>query len=355
MSDFRRYGIAVLVLSMVCMALGAANMPTVVSEFIFEKAPFRSCHASTVVELKDGGMLAAWFGGAGESHKGTGIWTSRKSPNGSWSAPVVVAEYPETACWNPVLYRDSKGALRLFFKVGSDERAWVGAYRISRDDGQTWGPIVYLPAGLLGPVRTKPIYLSNGALLAGSSVEAGMLRGDRKEQPYWAYTAWMEMSHDDGDTWTRYGPILYPGTNYSLIQPTEWEATPGHIVALFRSTEDIGKIAKATSNDGGKTWSAASATNLPNPDSGIDAVKMNDGRIALIFNDTSTSRSPINLAFSKDNGKTWGPAHVLEDTPGSEFSYPAMIQGKDGLLHMTYTWNRTHIKYVVVDPRTIRD
>lgn len=326
-----------------------AKIPVEVSEFVFEKAPFASAHASTILSLPNGDILSAWFGGSGESHKGTGIWIARKPAGGKWTAPEPVTDLPQTACWNPVLYRDSKGAIRLFYKVGPDERAWVGASRVSKDNGKTWGPVSYLPAGLYGPIRVKPIYLANGTLLAPTSVEAGMLRADKVEQPFWAWTAWMEISKNDGDTWQRFGPILFPGKNYGLIQPTVWETKPDHLVALFRSTEPIGAICKATSKDGGKTWTPATATQLPNPDSGIDTVKLKDGRVALIYNHTKQGRTPLNLAFSRDNAETWGTPYVLEDEPG-EFSYPAMIQTPDGKLHMTYTWNRKKIKYAVVDP-----
>jgi hypothetical protein len=228
------------------------------------------------------------------------------------------------------------------------EESWVGAYRTSLDGGKTWSEIVYLPAGLLGPVRNKPIILANGNILAGSSREAGMLRDESHPQPYWSLASWAELSEDGGKTWTIHGPIVYPGVNYGLIQPTLWESAPGHIEMLLRSTELIGYICESTSSDGGKTWSPAKQTSLPNPDSGIDAVRMNDGTIALVYNDTQHARSPLNLALSSDDGETWGSPYVLEDAPG-EYSYPAIIQSRNGKLHITYTWKRKRIKHVVID------
>ena len=103
------------------------------------------------------------------------------------------------------------------------------------------------------------------------------------------------------------------------------------------------------SSDGGHTWSDAKPTGLPNPNSGIDAVKMRDGRVALVYNPSKTERTPLVLAFSPDDGDTWSVPVALENAPG-EYSYPAIIQTRDGLLHITYTWRRQHIKHVVVDP-----
>ena len=90
-------------------------------------------------------------------------------------------------------------------------------------------------------------------------------------------------------------------------------------------------------------------TEMPNPNSGIDAVTLRDGRHLLVYNHTTKGRSPLNVAVSSD-GRTWQAALVLEDQPRSEFSYPAAIQSRDGLVHIVYTWQRQRIKHVVVDP-----
>jgi predicted neuraminidase len=318
------------------------KIKTEVSEFIFEKAPFEQCHASTILELPDGKLLAAWFGGKHERDPSVEIWMSSKPKGGTWSAPEAMTHFPEVPTWNPVLFRDSGGKVWLFFKLGPDEQNWIGAYRTSTDDGKTWSDVVYLPGGLLGPIRCKPITLSDGAILAGTSVEA-----------YQTYTAWMERSADDGKTWTIHGPLVYDSVRKGLIQPTIWETKDGRVRALMRSTRAIGAIVESTSTDGGRTWGPVTRTSLPNPDAGIDAVKMTDGRVALVFNDTATARSPLNLAFSDDDGKTWGTSYVLENEPG-EYSYPAVIQGRDGNLQITYTWKRVRIKHVAVNPQELK-
>ncbi len=313
-----------------------------VAELIFNKAPYEQCHASTVLELPNGDLLASWFGGKREKDNSVEIWLSRKPKGGSWSTPAQMTNYPEVPTWNPVLFRDNKGKVWLFFKIGPNEREWIGAYRTSTDEAKTWSDVVYLPAGLLGPIRCKPITLSDGAILSPTSVEA-----------YKTWTGWMERSTDGGKNWSIYGPLVYDGVREGLIQPTVWQARNGDVRALLRSTGEIGAIVEATSTDGGRTWGPVTKTALPNPDAGIDAVKMTDGRVALIFNNTATARTPLNLAFSDDDGKTWGTAYVLEEEPG-EYSYPAIIQGRDGKLQITYTWKRRRIKHVTVDASALK-
>lgn len=335
---------------------GSASEPKVkaeVSEFIFEEAPFRECHASTILELPGGELLAAWFGGEREGDNSVRIWLSRKPVGGAWSPPEAMTSFTGAPCWNPVLFRDTANRVWLFFKVGPDEESWVGAYRTSDDGGKNWSVPQYLPAGLLGPIRNKPLLLSNGTILCGTSREAGMRQHDTREQPYWTWTAWVERSEDSGKNWTIHGPIVFPGVNYGVIQPTLWETHSGQIRMLLRSTEKIGYICESVSSDGGLTWSPARATTLPNPNSAIDAVKMGDGTVALVYNHSRTARSPLNIAFSHDDGITWGAPNVLEDAPG-EYSYPAIIQSAGGKLHITYTWKRRRIKHVVLDPEDFR-
>lgn len=89
-------------------------------------------------------------------------------------------------------------------------------------------------------------------------------------------------------------------------------------------------------------------TELPNPNSGTDAVTLANGSHLLVYNHTSKGRSPLNVSVSED-GRTWQAALVLENQPG-EYSYPGVIQSSDGMVHIIYTWNRKRIKHVEVNP-----
>jgi predicted neuraminidase len=302
--------------------------------FIFEKAPFASCHASTIVEVEPGRFLAAWFGGKAEGAPDVKIWLSRFDGK-TWSAPQVAAEEPGFPCWNPVLFRSRSKRLSLFYKAGPSPMSWSGYVRRSQDGGQTWDRAEQLPAGLLGPIKNKPIQRADGTILAGTSVES-----------HRAWACWMERTTDDGKSWRRFGPIAVPGRPHGIIQPTLYETQDGMLVALCRS-RGLGAICRAESRDGGETWSPAQPTELPNPNSGIDLVRTRKGDLYLTYNPTPHGRTPLCVARSQDEGKTWKTVATLEDQPG-EFSYPAIIEAQDGQLHVTYTWNRRHIKHVTL-------
>lgn len=283
------------------------------------------------METENGELLAAWFGGSREGDNDVVIWMSRRG-DGGWSAPREFAREPNTPTWNPVLFRSADGVTWAFYKFGPSPREWTGAYRTSTDDGRTWSGPTRLPAGLYGPIRAKPYLLADGTIISGTSVES-----------YQSWTSWVERSRDNGRTWTRHGPIAHPTEAQGVIQPTIVPISGG--LRMFMRSRRIGKICYADSHDGGVTWTDAKETDLPNPSAGIDAVALADGRIVLIYNHTPRGRTPLSLAVSRDEGKTWRRFLDLETEPG-EYSYPALIVGADGNLHMTYTWKRRRIKYV---------
>ncbi|MDA0591000.1 MAG: exo-alpha-sialidase [Planctomycetota bacterium] len=305
------------------------------SEFIYETAPFPQCHASTIVETKSG-LVAAWFGGTREKDPDVGIWVSRHV-KGKWSAPVEVANgvvnpQQRFPTWNPVLFQPSKGPLILYYKMGPSPRNWWGMQLTSADGGKSWSEPKRLPDGILGPIKNKPIELADGTILSGSSTEHD------------GWRVHMEIGPSQGTSWRATEP-LNTKDELGVIQPAiiQFGQT---IQILCRSQQ--GKLASATSKDEGKTWSRFRLLDLPNPNSGIDAVGLKDGRGLLIFNNTPRGRSPLNVAVSSD-GEKWKTVLTLEDQPG-EYSYPAVIQTSDGLVHVTYTWKRTRVRHVVLDP-----
>ena len=313
-------------------AITLSATPT--SEFIYESAPFPSCHASTIVETAPGEFLTAWFGGTDEGKPDVAIWSSRKS-KGQWSPPTEIAREPNIPTFNPVLFFSADKTLWMYYKFGPSPAQWTGARRSSRDSGQTWSPAEHLAAGILGPIKNKPLLLADGTIISGTSVES-----------YQAWASWVERSTDNGNTWTRHGPIVFPGEPQGTIQPAIVSLGSGRLRMFVRSTPRIGRICASDSTDGGITWTDLKATDLPNPNSGIDAVTLKDGRILLVYNHTAKGRYPLNLAVSRDGGR-WNSFLALETGPG-EFSYPAIIQGTDGSIHVTYTWNRKKIRHVQV-------
>lgn len=335
--------------------LGSSSVPAqdvdevvAVREFVPVDSTTPSVHASTIVETPARTLMVAWFGGSAEGHDDVEIWLSRKERDDGWSAPRAVTSTPNIPVWNPVLFTASD-TVWLFFKVGPSPREWVGAYRRSTDDGRSWSEVTYLPAGLLGPIRTKPIVLRDGSWLAGSSVEAGYRWDSPADAPYRSWAVWVERTADRGATWTKHGPVTVPGESFGVIQPTLWQTDDGEVRMLMRSTERIGRIVASSSSDGGRTWTPAHATGLPNPNAGVDVARIDDGRLVLVYNHLLEGRHAIHLATSDDDGETWGPPHLLEEGPG-EYSYPAVIQAADGMIHVTYTWRRTRIRHLVVTP-----
>jgi predicted neuraminidase len=316
-------------------------------EFIYTEASFPSAHASTLVELKNGDILAAWFGGAREGASDVAIWASRRTA-GKWSAPFELVREPNVATWNPVLFHTADGRLWLYYKFGPNVRSWTGARLYSTDEGKTWSAPEHLPAGLLGPIKDKPLVLPNGIIVSGTSVES-----------YSSWAAWIDRSTDNGATWQKIGPITVPQSLAStgnidtgatptehvtgIIQPAVVNLGKRHLRFYARSTRDIGHICVADSFDDGVTWTQAHPLDLPNPNSGIDAVGLGDGRVVLIFNNSTKERTPLNLAISSD-GEHFTIFSTLEDEPG-EYSYPAIIQAKNGDLLMTWTWNRKRIRF----------
>jgi len=337
-------------------AAGSGVQPIVKAEFVFEHAPFPSAHASTIVETKDG-LVAAWFGGTRERNPDVGIWVSRHNGK-EWSAPVEVANgvqpdgtrYPS---WNPVLFQPSSAStLILFYKVGPSPSEWWGLVRISSDGGRSWSEAAKLPPGILGPIRAKPIELKPGVMLAGSSTENdGWIVHMERYAPvptpgYIWKDPWTLEALAHAANWEK-TPPLNAAAEFGAIQPTILVHGRSSLQILCRTRQGV--IAEASSQDEGKTWTKLTATSLPNPSAGIDTVSLRGGGFLLVYNPSDKSRSKLQIARSTD-GKVWQPLVTLEDETTGEYSYPAMIQTSDGLVHVTYTWRREKIKHVVLKP-----
>ena len=270
------------------------------TEFIFERSTFAASHSSTIVETSDG-LLAAWFAGPQARHPEVSLWSARYDGK-TWSAPTEVINGIQDdgrryQCWNPVLFQPSKGPLLLFYKVGPSPETWWGMSMTSTNQGQTWSKPVRLPQGFIGPVRNKPVELAEGSLFCGASTEDD------------GWRIHMERTADRGATWERTKP-LNDRKESSLIQPTILRWPSGRTQILCRSKQ--GKVFESWMGDDWKRWEPIKPTLLPNPNSAIDSVLLNDGRALLVYNHTPDGRSPLNVAISR-GGRQWNAATVLEN------------------------------------------
>ena len=377
----------------------ANTSPVVCDEFIYKQADFPQCHSASIVETKKGDLVATWFGGTRERNPDVCIWVSRK-PKGAndWTRPVMVADGVESrplrpdssaivslvtteqkpafggrfmplpewsgsrgeaavgdsyreACWNPVLFETPTGELHLYFKIGFDIQSWQGWRVISKDGGKTWGKRerlragelcsgMGLPEGIYGPIKNKPV-LNDGRIISPTSDERD------------GWRIYFELSDDMGKTWRRTA-FVETDKGVKVIQPSIIRLSDGRLQALCRTRSR--HIGVTCSSDNGETWSKLQFIDTPNNNSGIDAVTLHDGTFALTCNDWPIEptkdkgvRTPLSILRSTD-GIHWNHWITLEDSPIMQYSYPSIIQSRDGHIHVVYTWRRQRIKHVELIP-----
>ncbi len=318
----------------------------VTDEFLYKKASFPECHSASIVETSKGDLVATYFGGTKERNPDVCIWVSRKPKGKSeWTAPQMVADgvfSPDhrEACWNPVIFETPDGVLHLYFKIGVNVAGWKGWHISSKDGGKTWSRRQQLPDSIYGPIKNKPI-LHKGRLISPTSDERD------------GWKVYFELSDDMGKTWRR-TKFVEADEGVKAIQPSIIVMPDGTLKALCRTRSR--QIGVTYSRDNGETWSRLQLSDTPNNNSGIDAVTLNDGSYALICNDwpieptkEKGARTPLSILRSQD-GEHWQHWITLEDSPILQYSYPSIIQSRDGHLHAVYTWRRQRVKHVELIP-----
>lgn len=337
-------------LSACILALGAAEPPPLPSEKLFgpETPTGRYKHPSTITELDNGDLLLAWYGGEGEYATATKVFGSTQRRGGrGWSAPRVLAENPFHSMGNPTLWQAPDGVVWLFFVVRPGD-TWSTsriAAKISRDRGQTWSDafIVAWEAGMM--VRSRPILLGDGAYLLPIYHETG--------------TDTERTDPDTSSLFLRFDPATRRWTESNRVfsrmgnlQPAAVELEPGRLLALCRRGGDYepgddGNVVRTESFDGGRTWTPGVETEFPNPNASVELIRLRNGHLLFIWNDSHTERTPLRAAISLDGGKTWPHRRNLAAGPG-DFAYPTAIQTRDGRIHVTYTSDeRTVIRRAV--------
>ncbi len=300
--------------------------------FPFQATPdFPSCHASTLAELPDGNIICAWYAGAYEGSPDSAILSTKYIKGEKrWTSPKVIADTPGLPEGNPVLFLDLKNTLWLFF-VTMFGRGWETCkvkYQRSFDGGESWEEPIVLKEELGWMTRNKPLIISKGDII--------LPMYDERD-----WTSFFLISEDEGMNWKPTPKLSAP---IGLIQPALVEQE-GDLIAFMRCGGSGGNIWRTVSKDGGRNWTPPHPTSLPNPNSGIDAIEIAGG-VLLAFNNSPRWRTPLSLAYSKDKGENWEVLLDVEKEEG-EFSYPCLLKGRDGLLHLTYTYKRIAIKHCI--------
>ena len=212
--------------------------------------------------------------------------------------------------------------------------------KTSDDNGKIWSKGVRLPQDILGPIKNKPIQLSDGTILSPSSTETRTAEG-------LSWKAHIEKSTDDGKSWIKIS--IDNQTPFDVIQPSILVLEDQRLQILCRSMNN--SIMQAFSEDNGDSWSTITRTDLPNPNSGTDALTLSNGYHLLVYNPTvrgRNGRSKLSVALSK-TGNDWSEVLSLENQKRGEFSYPAVVESTNGEIHICYTYNRRNIKHVVLE------
>ena len=307
---------------------------------IFDDIPgYPSHHGSTIEALSDGSLLAAWYSGAHEKAEDVAIFGSRLLPGAdAWTTPEILHDTPDRSEGNPVLFEMPDHVLWLFF-VTIEGDSWNDCpiyAKTSTDHGQTWGEPFYIREEKKWMTRNKPIVLSDDRILLPLYDES-------------LFQCHFMISDDNGATWNKWGMIK----QFQSLQPTVIERDNGDLYCMMRNAASQ-EIWESLSRNKGETWKNARLSSLPNPGSAVDMVQLANGHIALAFNNSYERRNPLSIALSEDEGRTWSYIRNVEADDSGSYSYPAIIQDSDGIIHLTYTYRRASIKHVAFNEAWIK-
>lgn len=391
-----RHFLNILTVLLLAMPLSAAPIYT---ESLIFPLQEKHVHSSSVVECPNGDLLACWFHGSGERQSLDVLVQGARLKKGAaaWSPVFLMADTPNLPDCNPVLYIDAQQELWLFW-IAVLAESWEDSllrYRKAKDYQGDGAPNWYWQDDMiLDPGKDFPDQLKTGfeeviPTLPGKDTAVGRwLRHDirrierdarnlSKRQRGWMTRAQiitlpsgrilvplysdgyllglMAISDDTGASWRPSAPIVGAGLN----QPSLARKQDGTLVAYMREEDEIKRrVLTSVSHDDGETWSVAQSTDIPNPNSSLAVLTLDDGRWVMAYNDSEDTRETLALALSDDEGATWKWQRHLELQKGGQFHYPFMIQTSDGLVHVTYTYQPAgdagrSIKHVTLNPEWI--
>ncbi len=296
-----------------------------------------------MTELKNGDLYLVYYGGSGEYAVDTGVFGSRlRAGTSQWSPPERIAHDPFRSVGNAVVWESPDGIVWLFYVVRygdtwSTSRVQV---KVSRDGAASWSDasLLVLDEGTL--VRNRPVTLASGDFLLPLYHETGY---DPEMTGSDSYSFFLRRSHRDG-TWSKTGPIRSPRGN---IQPAVVELEGNHLVAYCRRGGDYkpetqGYIVRSESRDGGLTWSEGKDSSFPNPNAAVDFLKLRSGRLLLVYNHSMNRRTPLSVALSFDQDRTYPVRRNLREGD-NDYAYPIAFQTRDGRIHVVFTSDRRSV------------
>lgn len=290
-------------------------------------------HASSVIEAPNGDLLAAWGAGTEELAPDCVIVLSRRRHGESqWSNPVVIADKPGDADANPVLFLDDAGLLHLYYVEMFGNSFCLGHVmeKTSTDNGLTWSEPRDALKSVCTMIRNHPIITQSGRWILPAYQQA-------------IYQSQFWISDNKGLTWTAGGALFTPSANN--LQPAVVELSDGSLYSLMRTGGGNFDTWEGRSSDCGNSWQLRQRPELPNPNSGLDLLRLSTGHLVLAFNPSKSERTPLALSYSSDEGKTWSPPQTISDGD-PQLSYPSLCQTKDGRIHLTYSDRLMRIHHV---------
>ncbi len=327
---------------------GAVAKPVFSEDIINPNSSEAMVHVASICELRDGGLAATWYGGSREGARDVAIYfATRERGKSEWSKPKAIVR-PESAArdlnraiqkvGNPILFSDGAGKLWLVY-VSITIGGWSGSslnVTASDDAGQSWAASQRLT---LSPFFNISELVKNGPTALGNGG--------------WAVPVYHELFGKFPELlWLRGTEAGVSASKTRIaggrsgFQPAMVPLSTNQALAVLRDTSPRRLISEARTENGGRSWSSAEVLDLPNPDSGLDAIRLGDGRLLLAFNDSATGRDNLRLAVSADEGGSWKRVATLAEEKGAEFSYPFLLRTRDGNIHAVFTWKRKAIKHV---------
>lgn len=377
----RAGGVLMLLLTLAVPA--GAQKPFYESQHLFPPERWHN-HGSCIVELPNGDLLVCWYNGSGERTADDVKVEGMRKRKGTtkWSERFLMADTIGFPDCNPCMFVDPQGRLWLMW-VAIIANQWHTAllrYQISDNPRGTGAPrwthsdILILKPGeefaemvakqcdedekridqILPPERRQEglAYLAERRKNAADKyfrrmgwmtrVHPFVLNNKRIIVPLYSDGfdfSIMAISDDGGRTWQASRPLI----SFGGVQPSLVQKRDGTLVAYMRDNgPPPQRVMRSESRDGGMTWSPVVDDDIPNPGSGLEVIRLQSGRWAMVCNDTEQGRHRLAVLLSDDEGRTWKWKRYLENEPpgAGSYSYPSIIQAKDGTLHVTYSWSQ---------------